>query len=108
MKVINIRNSVTIIATLVAVLFIIASDLLQIYSALILSIEVILLPGIYIVGNTYIEEAIRNEYNKTIANMQKELKEKSEKIEGANVPKEKDVQDYDSLLKAIIADRGKK
>jgi hypothetical protein len=60
MKITNLRVSIIIIATLTAINFTILDYLRPRHSQLVLTIEIILLPVIYIIGNYYIEELIKN------------------------------------------------
>ncbi len=79
MEITNIRVLITVIATLTAIFFIILSYLLPKDAILILTIEVILLPTIYIVGNYYAESLIRRRYGKIIEFASKEADELKEK-----------------------------
>ena len=62
----HIRVSITLIATTTAIIFILLSYLFPDYAILILTIEVILLPSIYITGNYYAEHLIEKKYKKEI------------------------------------------
>ncbi len=53
---------VTIIATLTAILFIVLAYIYKEHATLFLSVEVILLPSIYIIGNAIAEKLIKDEY----------------------------------------------
>lgn len=78
MQLIHLRSIINILATLVGILAVILVFFLPDYSVLIFSLEVILLPTIYIVGNVYIEEKIKEEYEQiisSIGNDSKYLKE---------------------------------
>lgn len=75
MRVIHLRAVVTLIATLTAVNFIILSYLFPKHSVVFLSIEVVLLPAVYIIGNYYIEYLIKEEDKELIENL-------SSKVEG--------------------------
>ncbi len=66
MKLEDARITITLTATLTAILFIILSYLLPKHAVLILTIEIILLPSIYIIGNYYAERLMKEEYLKTI------------------------------------------
>lgn len=76
MKILSIRVWVTIIATFTAVLFIALSFIYPDKSVLWLSLEVVILPAIYIIGNYYAEELIKQEYSK----LMEDLEENTEKI----------------------------
>lgn len=76
MGMLQIRIWVTIIATLTAVIFIGLSRFYPNNATLFLSIEVIILPAIYIIGNYYAEEVIKKEYS----DLMKELEDKTEKL----------------------------
>ena len=76
MGMLKIRIWVTIIATLTAVIFIGLSQFYSDKAILFLSIEVIVLPAIYIIGNYYAEEVIKKEYS----DLMKELEDKTEKL----------------------------
>lgn len=67
MEIIYIRVLIIIIATTIAIDFAILAYALPQHSSLILTIEIILLPVIYIIGNYYIEELIKEEYEKEIS-----------------------------------------
>lgn len=62
----NLRVLVTIFATMTAIIFILMSYVFPNYSVLVLTIEVILLPAIYIVGNYYVEHLLERKYNQEI------------------------------------------
>ncbi|MFH1649219.1 MAG: hypothetical protein ABIA93_01590 [Candidatus Woesearchaeota archaeon] len=66
MRIIVIRNVMTVVATLTGILFIVMATLIPEYAKLLLSVEVILLPAVYIVGYTHIEESIEQKYNTTL------------------------------------------
>ena len=54
----TLRVFITLLATLTAIIFILLSFQFSEYSVLILTIEVILLPSIYIIGYYFIEDKI--------------------------------------------------
>ncbi len=75
----NIRIAITIIATLTAIIFIILAYIFPEHSIVILTIETILLPTIYIVGNHYAEDLIERRYMRIIQFIKKESSELNEK-----------------------------
>jgi len=77
MKLLGSRILVTILATLTAVIFIIFSNLYPDKSIIFLSIEVILLPAIYIIGNYCAENSIKKEYEY----LMKDLTIKTERLQ---------------------------
>ncbi len=66
MGITEIRVFVTIITTITAIIFILMSSIFPKLSSVILSIEIILLPTIYILSNIYIEKMIKDKYNTMI------------------------------------------
>ena len=76
MGLLSIRIGATIIATIIAIIFAILSYSLKELSGLILTIEVILLPAIYIVGNYCAEHLIREKFDELLG----ELYDKAEKL----------------------------
>jgi len=76
MKVLSIRVWVTILATLTALIFIGLSYTYSDDSILWLSMEIIILPSIYIIGNYCAEELIKKEYS----NLMRGLEEKTEEL----------------------------
>jgi len=79
METIYMRVIITYIATFTAILFITLSYLFQNYSVLILTIEVILLPSIYIIGNYYIESLLERKYRQELDFISKKADELNEK-----------------------------
>ena len=69
MDLINIRVIITILATLTAIIFILLTFIFPEYSKLILTIEVIILPTIYIIGNYYAENIIQKRNEQIIRNI---------------------------------------
>ena len=69
-EIINIRILITIIATIIAIDFAILIYVFPQHSSILLTIEIILLPVIYIVGNYYIEELIKKQYEKEFASIE--------------------------------------
>jgi len=69
MDILKARVIITITATLTAILFIILNYFFIEFSVLILSIEIILLPSIYIIGNYYAEKVIKDEYEGIMDNI---------------------------------------
>ncbi len=94
MEIIRIRVLIIIIATTIAIDFTILAYLLPQHSSIILTVEIILLPIIYIIGNYYIEELIKKQYEEEISSIQEEaikLKDKylKEKYLNKNIKDEK-------------------
>lgn len=76
MELVHLRTLMNILATFVGVIAIVLIYFFPNYSVLIFSIEVIILPTIYIVFNSYIEENIKQEYQEIIS----DIGEDSEKM----------------------------
>lgn len=72
MEIIHIRVLIIILATTIAIDSAILAYILPQHSSIILTIEIILLPLIYIVGNYCIEELIKKQYEKIILTIQEE------------------------------------
>ena len=72
---------ITISATITAIDFIILSYCFHEYSVMFLSIEVILLPAIYIIGNYFTEYLIKREDELIISQISELNKEKDKKID---------------------------
>ena len=71
---------IAIIATLTAIVSLILINILdKKYSTLILGIEVILLPAIYIIGNLYSEEKIKKEKDESHAIIDQQVEELKDK-----------------------------
>jgi len=66
MNLVTIRVLITIMATFTAITFIALSYIFPEHSVFILTIEVILLPTLYIIGNYFAESLIEKEYVKII------------------------------------------
>lgn len=81
MSLLNLRVRVAIIATMTAIVFISLSYLLPSAAVFVLSIEVILLPTIYIIGNYYAEHLIEEDAGEIIT----ELDIKAEELNKRNV-----------------------
>jgi len=76
MELVNSRTLMNILATIVGVLAIILIAIFPNQAPIIFSIEVIILPTIYIIGNSYIEEKIKQEYQ----NLVSDISEDSERL----------------------------
>ena len=83
MKSINIRTCMNLIATLIGVGGIILVKLLEDWALTILWIEIVVLPSIYLIGNAYIEEKIKEEYEKQLSVIDEEAKQLKEDYIGA-------------------------
>lgn len=79
MSLTNIRVAITLIATLTAIVFIILINIFPEQSLMILTIETLLLPTIYIIGNYYAEDLIENRYRKIIEFITKVSKDLNER-----------------------------
>ena len=77
MRLVELRIGMVVIATITAILFLSLAYVFPDDSILILNIEVILLPSIYIVSNYYIENTMEARYNKLLDH----LFEKSTELE---------------------------
>ena len=66
MDLIKIRIIITILATITAIIFILLNSIFPEYSVLILTIETIILPTIYIIGNYYAENVIQKQNEQII------------------------------------------
>ncbi len=77
MKLINLRVLVSLLATLTAIIFILLSFLYPNYAILCLTIEAVLLPAIYIVGNYYTEDYIKRQSDSEFT----DLAQSSDKLE---------------------------
>ena len=75
----QIRVIITIMATLLAIIFILLTSLFPNYSNLILTIEVILLPSIYIIGNYYAENLIEERNKELLSHISSESEKLQEK-----------------------------
>jgi len=69
MKLANSKMIITTIATMTAIIFIALSYNFPKHSIFILTIEVILLPTIYIVGNYHIESLLKKEHQSELNNI---------------------------------------
>lgn len=67
MEIMRMRIVVTLIATVISIVFIIFTYIFPLYAAMLLSIEVVFLPTVYIVGNLYIEKQIETYYREKIS-----------------------------------------
>jgi c-di-AMP phosphodiesterase-like protein len=72
MELIHLRSLINVLAMLVGIIASILVFSFPSYSSLIFTIEVIVLPTIYIVGNAYIEDKITGEYQDIISNISKD------------------------------------
>jgi hypothetical protein len=66
------RIFITVIAAIIAIDFAILVYIFPQHSPILLTIEVILLPSIYIIGNYYVEESIKKQYEETISSIQQD------------------------------------
>lgn len=73
MSLISIKNLITLFATALALVCIVFSYIFPQHAVLILSIEILLLPSIYIIGNTYTEEEIKKNYESTISEIENDM-----------------------------------
>ena len=80
MKTAKIRIITNILATIIGIIFVILTFYLKRISILLLSIEVILLPTIYIISNIYVEEYIKEGYNKLYDEVVKDTTSLSKKL----------------------------
>ena len=69
----------TVLTTLSAVLFIILSFLFPELAIMILSVEIVLLPSIYMIGNECSEQLLKKEYNKNLEEIRQSIGELNEK-----------------------------
>ena len=67
-------------ATFIGILFLVLNFYLDEISVLILSIEVLLLPAIYIISNLYIEELIKARYRVIIRDIRKDSRSMQSKL----------------------------
>jgi hypothetical protein len=79
MEIFHIRILITIIATIVAIDSAILVYILPNHSGIILTIEVILLPVLYIIGNYYVEEILKKQYEEDISIIEKEANDLKDK-----------------------------
>lgn len=94
MKILGVKVWVTIIATITAVIFITFSSIYPERAMLLLSIEVIILPAIYIIGNYCAEHLIKQEYS----DLMKELDEKTEELNEALIEEQMDNIELSTIL----------
>lgn len=80
MKLIQVRIWITIFATLVAIGFAIAVDQYPENAGLLLTIEVILLPAIYIAGNYLAENMIQEKFEEQLGIIDKESRAMKDKV----------------------------
>lgn len=66
MRLVTVKLWIAAIATCVGILFVVLTDLLPGRAPMLLGIEVLVLPTIYIVGNIVAEQKIEEEYATTI------------------------------------------
>ena len=79
MRLTTLKAAIIIVATLTALLFTALSYFISMYTTLFFSLEVILLPAIYIVGNRLAEQKIQEQYRTIITRTEQDLKELHEK-----------------------------
>lgn len=70
---------ITVGGTATAIVFIVATFLLPKYATMLLSVEVVLLPSIYIIGSVVTERLIRDDYERKIKKINSKSKEVEEK-----------------------------
>ena len=80
MRLVHIRVVITLLATITAIIFIPLSYIYPDYSTLILTIEVILLPAIYIIGNYYAEYIVEQHYRKNLDYLESLVYELNSKV----------------------------
>jgi len=80
MKILGIRVWVTIFATLTALTFIWLSFKYPTSSVFFLSIEVIILPAVYIIGNYYAEHIIKKEYDELMQGLYSKTEQLNEDL----------------------------
>ena len=88
MKILGVRIVTTIMATLTAALSIILINVYETQAIIIFSIEVILLPAIYIIGNYCAENSIKKEYEdlmKSLTKQTEKLKDDFDKVRMENI-----------------------
>ena len=73
MQISKLRSLVAGAATLIAILFIVAANIFQSYAVILLSVEVVLLPTVYIIGNFFIEQHIEESYKSKLAEIRKQI-----------------------------------
>ena len=100
MKTAKIRIITNILATIIGIIFVILTFYLKRISILLLSIEVILLPTIYIISNIYVEEYIKEGYNKLYDEVVKDTTSLSKKLHRRELENER--------LKAELGEAEKK
>lgn len=69
MELVNLRTLMNVLATIVGILAIVLIAFFPNQATFIFSLEVIILPTIYIIGNSYIEEKIKEEYQNIVSNI---------------------------------------
>lgn len=80
MELVHIRVWITILATSIAILFAIVTYLFPNQASILLTIEVILLPAIYIVGNYFAENIIEGRYQDQLGIIDKESRAMKDKV----------------------------
>jgi hypothetical protein len=81
MKITKLRTYTNIIATSIGIAFVILTYYLKSVATLLLSIEVILLPSVYIISNLHIEDYLIQKYNFIINKITKNTYEMDEKFQ---------------------------
>ena len=81
----HLRTIITIVATIIGISAVVLNYFFPKYALLIFGLEVLILPTIYIIGNIYIEEQIKKEYEENIQSIEEKYQDLRE---------ENDVQDY--------------
>jgi hypothetical protein len=75
----KIRIFITIMATIIAIDFAILTYIFPQHASILLTIEVILLPSIYIIGNYYVEEFIKKQYEEELNSIKEKVLELGDK-----------------------------
>jgi len=74
------RSVITIIATFIAIVFIVLTYWYSEHSLFWFSMEVVLLPSVYIIGNYHIEQEIERSYHRQMIILEKSFSEVSRKL----------------------------
>lgn len=85
MNTFKLRIYMTIIPTITAILFIILSFLFPDLAMMILSVEIVLLPSIYIVWNECTEQLLSREYKRKINEIRESTEELTEKYKNLEI-----------------------
>lgn len=106
MQLIHLRAVINILAMLIGVIAVALVFFFPDYSVLIFSMEVLILPTIYIVGNAYIEEKIKEEYNQIISSINSDNESVERNYHGV-VLLNRDLMNKNRELKAKLNQRRK-